>query len=243
MRELTSEETAKRWASYYSQLVDGIGDQKFKQEFKKYTHTHSWRNSVRIISEKAQIKNGSRILDAGCGWGRILLGLLERFSNLNVTALDFQKDAIIRGKSLIGAESNSNQINWTIGDLQSLDFEDNVFDCVYSARVFQHLNSPEVAAKELFRVLRPGGKFIVFVQNKWCPLNLTYYSRLYSPRQVKDWFIDVPVKDLKVKSMDFFPSSIGSGSFKDISLTVEEIVEKIPLINQFGGKVLISGSK
>ena len=80
MRELSSQDTADRWASYYSQLADGSGDQKFKEEFDSYTYIHSWRNSVRIIAKMAHIKNNTKVLDAGGGWGRLLLGRVEQFN-------------------------------------------------------------------------------------------------------------------------------------------------------------------
>lgn len=43
-------------------------------------------------------------------------------------------------------------------DAHAMPFEDNSFDYVYSLAVFEHLHSPWVAAKEIFRVLKPDGK-------------------------------------------------------------------------------------
>ncbi len=45
-----------------------------------------------------------------------------------------------------------------IADAHSLPFEDNTFGYVYSLAVFEHLHSPWVAAEEIYRVLKPGGK-------------------------------------------------------------------------------------
>lgn len=45
-----------------------------------------------------------------------------------------------------------------IADAHSLPFEDNTFGYVYSLAVFEHLHSPWVAAEEINRVLKPGGK-------------------------------------------------------------------------------------
>lgn len=46
-------------------------------------------------------------------------------------------------------------------DAHSMPFADNTFDFVYSLAVFEHLHTPWVAAKEIFRVLKPGGKVYV----------------------------------------------------------------------------------
>ena len=45
-----------------------------------------------------------------------------------------------------------------LADAHSLPFEDNTFGFVYSLAVFEHLHSPWVAAEEIYRVLKPGGK-------------------------------------------------------------------------------------
>lgn len=46
-------------------------------------------------------------------------------------------------------------------DAHAMPFEDNTFDFVYSLAVFEHLHSPWVAAKEILRVLKPGGRVYV----------------------------------------------------------------------------------
>lgn len=45
-----------------------------------------------------------------------------------------------------------------LADAHTLPFEDNSFGYVYSLAVFEHLHSPWIAAEEIFRVLKPGGK-------------------------------------------------------------------------------------
>jgi SAM-dependent methyltransferase len=45
-----------------------------------------------------------------------------------------------------------------LADAHSLPFEDNTFGYVYSLAVFEHLHSPWIAADEIYRVLKPGGK-------------------------------------------------------------------------------------
>ena len=46
-------------------------------------------------------------------------------------------------------------------DAHQMPFPDNSFDYVYSLAVFEHLHSPWIAAEEIFRVLKPGGKVFV----------------------------------------------------------------------------------
>ena len=161
MRNLTQEETSKRWDEYYSLLNDP--DQvEFKKEFERCTNNHTWKNSIRIIEKLAEIKDGDKLLDAGGGWGRLLLGILVNHIDIEITLLDYQKSALVLGEKLIGKKNNSNRISWEEGNIESLPYPDNHYDKIYSGRVFQHLNSPIKGAEELVRVLKPGGKFVIF---------------------------------------------------------------------------------
>lgn len=79
------------------------------------------------------------------------------------------------------------------GDAHHLPFRDNVFEAVVSFNTFEHLDNPQAAAREAFRVLKPGGRLLVqsaFVQ----PLHeepYHYYDATeYGLRQ---WFSDFDI--------------------------------------------------
>jgi len=48
-----------------------------------------------------------------------------------------------------------------VGDAHCLPFADGVFDTVIAMNVFEHLHAPHVAAAEIHRVLRPGGRVVI----------------------------------------------------------------------------------
>lgn len=243
MREKTALETKLAWKAYYESLAEGDESGVFKEEFSKYVGTHTWNNSVRVINEYGAINDGDSVLDAGCGWGRMLLGLLEKHHDLNVTAVDLTAEALKTGENIIGNNRNGNKINWISGDLQNLELADESFDVVYSSRVLQHLNAPEKGVSELMRVLKKNGRFVFFLQNKLCPLNYSYYSRLYTPFQVRNWFSGLDTHELHVASMDFYPHFIKMGLSEQSQLNFERVLEKFPLLNLLGGKVLVWGTK
>ncbi|TSD01924.1 MAG: hypothetical protein Athens071425_239 [Parcubacteria group bacterium Athens0714_25] len=129
------------------------------------TRKNFW-GSLEFIKEYA--KNGNRVLDFGCGNGR----LLELFGGKNIEyfGADVSEKLLEEGrKKYAGVFPN---ISFSkLDPLQtSLPFKSDYFNTVYSIAVFHHFPSKEYRlemAKELHRVLQPGGYTIITVWNLW----------------------------------------------------------------------------
>ncbi|MDZ4277656.1 MAG: class I SAM-dependent methyltransferase [Dehalococcoidia bacterium] len=96
------------------------------------------------------------VLDAGCGSGRVfqhrLAGRVRRVVGVDVT--DEPRD-------------NPNIDEAVKGDLRTLPLRDASFDLAVMSHVAEHLVEPEVAFRELARVLRPGGRLLLLTPNRW----------------------------------------------------------------------------
>lgn len=242
-RGIGQKETREMWDAYYSELNSEASSSEFRVEYDRYTHTHSWENSIRVISEYGVLAPQSNVLEAGCGWGRMILGLSNIHSYIHFEAIDISTHALRLGEENLGCLSRGNTITWSVGNVESLQFASDTFDCVYSARVFQHVQDKSKGLSELVRVLKPGGRLVVFLQNKWNPLNFSYYSNLYSPADIHCWMD--PLKSsvtYQVKSMDFFPNQLQFFP-RWVRMGIERLLESLPLINRFGGKVLLVATK
>jgi len=98
---------------------------------------------------------GKKVLDIGCGTGRIIPDLLDK--NAIVTGAD------ISTEMLKIAQEKFPKVNFVEADIRKLPFKDDSFDFVIAAFVIVHLKQVELenAFDEVYRVLKPGGKFIL----------------------------------------------------------------------------------
>jgi ubiquinone/menaquinone biosynthesis C-methylase UbiE len=98
------------------------------------------------------------LLDAGCGTGGMLQRIREKFPRAQLTGLDYGARALeLTAQRDLGAELVQ-------GSTDDLPFADSSFDVVLSLDVIVlHGVDPTRAARELHRVLRPGGQLIINV--------------------------------------------------------------------------------
>jgi len=108
------------------------------------------------------IKEGDKILDVGCGNGRLLKVLKNK--NIKYTGIDISKRLIEIAKK------NYPQNNFLIASNLNLPFLDNNFDKVFSVAVLHTIPSEglrQKAISELKRVLKPGGLLFVTAWDMW----------------------------------------------------------------------------
>lgn len=85
-----------------------------------------------------------------------------------------------------------------VGDAHHLPFRDSVFDRVFAFNVFEHLADPKVAAREVYRVLKPGGVVVIhtaFLQGLHEEPNHFYNATEYGVRR---WFDCFDIQDCRV---------------------------------------------
>lgn len=128
---------------------------------------------------------GQRLLEIGCGIGVDSIQLARR--GFRVTAVDLTDTALQvarQYKDLRGLE-----IDFRLGNAESLDFPDESFDVVYSFGVLHHTPDIEKSVAEVHRVLRPGGRALVMLYHQNSLVNLVHrvFRLPYeSPRDRKD---------------------------------------------------------
>lgn len=110
---------------------------------------------------------GKTILEAGCGIGIDLLRFAQ--GGAQVIGVDLAKTSIELAKK--NFELNGVRGEFLKMNGEALEFEDNSFDVVYAHGVLQYTASADKMARELHRVLKPGGEAIAMVYNRLSWLN------------------------------------------------------------------------
>ena len=105
--------------------------------------------------------NPSAILDVGCGGGRNLSAFLRRYPDANATGVDYAPLSVRMSKSKNRAAISAGRCQVFEGNAMSLPLPDDAFDLVTAIETVYFWTTIEEGFREVYRVLRPGGTFMI----------------------------------------------------------------------------------
>ena len=103
---------------------------------------------------------GGSVLDVGIGPGILLRELARRRADLRLTGVDLSADMIAaaaRNLAPFGGRART-----MVGDVTAMPFADEIFDLVTTSFSLHHWDDVGAAGPELARVLRPGGRVVLY---------------------------------------------------------------------------------
>lgn len=171
----------EKWESYYEKkspvvkAIEWVNEGYFSKYFER-------------VFKKAlgkPVKN-LHILEPGCGSGIMSARLAQQ--GAKVYLLDISPNALktaqfnFKRKNTVPAESIQ-------GDLLAMPLADKCMDVVWNQGVIEHFTDRKVVVKEMFRVIKPGGKIIILVPGFLSPLHIVYLM-LSALRLKKLWPFD-----------------------------------------------------
>ncbi len=155
-----------------------------------------------------------RVLDNGSGLGTWMRAF-QPF-NGDVFGLEVEFDRILE------SVTQGNGVLQGVGE--TLPYRSNSFDTIFSNEVIEHVADDAECLREMVRVLRPGGRILIFCPNRWYPVEqhgvywkgeykfgniplvnylpniwrdkLAPHVRTYSLRKLRKLYADLPVKEL-----------------------------------------------
>ncbi len=109
----------------------------------------------------ADIKEDESILDVGCGSGMALKRVADKYERVNVYGIDYSEtSAALSGENLRGYIKDG-RAHISCASVESLPFGDEFFDGVYTVESFYFWPDHLKGLKEIRRVLKSGGKFLL----------------------------------------------------------------------------------
>ncbi len=218
---------------------DDIADH-YADEIPKHIRQRLLARKVCLIQEQLRregIPDGARGLDLGCGQGWYMSELA--LGGYRMTGVDYSRRQLATatgGDSLGGGELRGHFVQ---ADAESLPFAEGAFDFAYSINAFHHLASPTAqlsALREVIRVLRPRGAFVLHEINTQNPIFRLYMGYLFPLLRVIDegteqWMLPQSMPDVPgalwrtdvqyfTFTSDFVPSALQS-SFDRLERSLE----------------------
>lgn len=212
------------WKSRYANITS---------DTKPYDWYTTWKTIASRVIEKAQLNENQRplkILELGCGNSSLSTDLVldERLNIEMVTSIDFVPEIADAQNDLTSLRNLQNKLKFECVDVLDLPYTDNHFDlviekgCIDSVMATKNASvNFDKACKNISRVLRPGGFFVVIS----CALSI---DRLTPFKNVSDY-------RWKVTYLSELPSDTNPDVKINVilikKLTEEEVKEEIEKMN------------
>ncbi len=135
---------------------------------------------LRLTCDRAQVEDGQRILELGCGWGSLTLWMAENYPAARITAVSNSKDqrGFIEARA---AERGFANVRVITADMNDFEPPDRGFDRVVSVEMFEHMRNYQELLKRIAGWLAPGGKLFVHI------FTHRDFAYLFEARDESDW--------------------------------------------------------
>jgi cyclopropane-fatty-acyl-phospholipid synthase len=133
-----------------------------------------------LTCERAELQDGQRILELGCGWGSLTLWMAERYPNARITAVSNSRDqrAFIQERARTQGLQNLEVITADMNDFMP---PATGYDRVVSVEMFEHMRNHRELLRRIATWLAPGGRLFVHI---FTHRDFTY---LFEAKDDSDW--------------------------------------------------------
>ena len=122
-------------------------------------HPEAMVHTNEIMAQAVDLGEGTRVLDAGCGYGSTARYLGAKYG-CTVVGINISEKELELAKQRTASDELSHLCSFEWGDFHDLRFDDCSFDVVWSQEAYLHAADKSKVVKESYRVTKPGGYFI-----------------------------------------------------------------------------------
>lgn len=197
-----------------------------------------WRKKVVKSVKKA---NPKTVLDIATGTGDLAIQIAKS-TQAQITGFDLSAGMLEVGRKKVTKEKLDGRIEMIQGDAENMPFENNSFDVITVAFGVRNFENLKKGLDEIYRVLKPGGKFIIleFSQPESFPMKQLYafYSKNILPKIGKQISKDESAYTYLPDSVKAFPygeemkkilknSNFSKSSDKKLTFGIASIYESL----------------
>lgn len=117
-------------------------------------------NTNKVLADRAGIRSGERILDAGCGVGGSAFWL-ARHREVSVVGITVSEKQYEKAQSLAARYGLADKVQFFLEDYTSTRFPNASFDVVWAIESVCHATDKGRFLREAYRLLKPGGRIVI----------------------------------------------------------------------------------
>lgn len=155
-----SEEELKELAKQLS-CPDGEGGVK-TADFMNVNNAGITRRSMELLS----VSNGDNVLEIGPGNGGHVANLVAGLTEVSYTGADISQTMVEEATKMNEGLVKEGKVSFRLSDGKSLPFEDATFTKIVTVNTLYFWENPAGYAAEIYRVLKPGGRFVLSIADK-----------------------------------------------------------------------------
>src|SRR3972149_6739530 len=142
---------------------EGIEDPQVARAYDRISRMPQFQALRRIIVSRLSERPPSGALpDIGCGPGLLTTQIALRYPSLHVLGIDTTQEMVKAAGSNASALGLWTRLDFREGDIAKLPLPDGLLDYAISTLSLHHWSNPGQALAEVHRVLKPGGRFLLF---------------------------------------------------------------------------------
>ncbi len=173
-------EICKNWSTWLKKTRFSYMDENQKEQ------TLNWLIAVRnSVLNLADLKEGLKIADFGCGSGLLAFGVLEKFEDkVELIFSDKFQDCLDECKKILNETKIKNNAKFLKTDASNIKLKNNYLDRLMTRSVLVHIKDKKQVFSEFYRVLKQKGIYAGF--EPIISENTRYYE-LLTPNQISDY--------------------------------------------------------
>jgi ubiquinone/menaquinone biosynthesis C-methylase UbiE len=119
-----------------------------------------WEKEARALAWFG-LHDGMAVLEPGSGPGFITEQLMALLPSSPITCVEINPTLLDEARQRLG-HSADERVRFVEGSVLDTGLASDQFDFAYARLLFQHVPDPAAAAREIWRVLKPGGKLVIY---------------------------------------------------------------------------------